>query len=127
MQRYDYYHIYMISRTEPNLHHFKAEFFKALSHPLRLAILDALREGEKSVGQLVAELESDQPAISQQLSILRQRGFLHARKQGTTVFYHPTDPEVYKFLDLGRAIFERQLAQSGVLLAQLREQGRVRP
>lgn len=108
------------------LHAFKAEFFKALSHPLRLAILDALREGEKSVGQLVAELGAEQPAVSQQLSILRQRGFVEPRKDGTVVFYSTTDPDVYAFLDLGRMIFERQLAQTGAVLAQLRKESGVK-
>lgn len=111
---------------ESALHRFKAEFFKALSHPLRLAILDALRTGEKSVGLLVTELETDQPAVSQQLSILRQRGFVQTRKEGTTVFYRSADPDVYTFLDLGRAIFERQLAQPGAVLAEIRQQGKVK-
>lgn len=109
------------------LHRFKAEFFKALSHPLRLAILDALRTGEKSVGTLVDELEADQPAVSQQLSILRQRGFVETRKQGTTVYYRTVDPDVYTFLDLGRAIFERQLAQPWAKLEQIRQEEKVRP
>lgn len=112
--------------AESALHRFKAEFFKALSHPLRLAILDSLRQGEKSVGQLVAELNADQPAVSQQLSILRQRGFVETRKEGTTIFYRTADPEVYVFLDLGRTIFERQLAQSGEMLAQIRREVRPR-
>lgn len=107
---------------ELTLHQFKAEFFKALAHPLRLAILDILRTGEKSVSQLVTELKNEQPAISQQLSILRQRGFVEARKEGTSVYYRTTDSDVYAFLDLGRVIFERQLAQSGRILAQLQRE-----
>jgi DNA-binding transcriptional ArsR family regulator len=104
------------------LHRFKAEFFKALGHLVRLAILDALREGEKSVGRLAEELGLEQPSLSQQLGVLRQRGFVEARKEGTSVHYRTADPDVYAFLDLGRAIFERQLAQSGALLAQIREE-----
>ncbi|WP_027891211.1 ArsR/SmtB family transcription factor [Calidithermus chliarophilus] len=107
------------------LHRFKAEFFKALGHPVRLAVLDALREGEKSVGRLVEELGLEQSSLSQQLGVLRQRGFVEARKEGTSVYYRTADPDVYAFLDLGRAIFERQLAQSGALLAQIREEAGV--
>ncbi|MER3462313.1 MAG: transcriptional regulator, partial [Armatimonadota bacterium] len=66
----------------------------------------------------------EQPSLSQQLSILRQRGFVEVRKEGTSVYYRTADPDVYAFLDLGRAIFERQLAQSGALLAQIREEAR---
>lgn len=102
------------------LHRFKAEFFKALAHPLRLAILDALREGEKSVGRMAEELATDQPSLSQQLSILRRAGLVQTRKDGTTVFYRTADPDVYAFLDLGRVIFERQLEQSGAVLEQIR-------
>jgi DNA-binding transcriptional ArsR family regulator len=43
------------------------------------AVLEALREGEKSVGSLAEELGLEQPSVSQQLSILRQRGFVEPR------------------------------------------------
>lgn len=102
------------------LHKFKSEFFKALGHPVRLAILDALREGELSVGNLCEALELDQSGVSQQLAILRNRGFVDTRREKTVVFYRAADLEVYAFLDLGRAIFERQLQQSGEILEQLR-------
>lgn len=91
------------------LHRFKAEFFKALGNPIRLAILDALRIGERSVGDLYSELQLEQSSVSQQLAVLRQKGFVESRRSGTTVFYKVRDPEVYAFLDLGRSIFERQL------------------
>ena len=106
---------------ESALHRFKAEFFKALGHPVRLAILDALREGEKSVGRLAEELGLEQPSVSQQLGILRQRGFVEARKEGTSVHDRAADPDVYAFLDLGRAIFERQLKTQSDLLFELQE------
>ena len=109
-----------------DLHQFKAEFFKSLGHPLRLAILDALRKGEKSVSRLIEELGMEQSTLSQQLAILRQRGFVDTRKDGTTVYYRVADAEVYAFLDLGRAIFERQLVQSGAVLAQIRKEKVVR-
>ncbi|ADH65033.1 hypothetical protein Mesil_3436 (plasmid) [Allomeiothermus silvanus DSM 9946] len=106
---------------ESPLHRFKAEFFKALGHPVRLAILDALREGEMSVGRLAEELGLEQPSISQQLSVLRQRGFVETRKEGTSIYYRTADPKVYAFLDLGRAIFERQLKTQSDLLSELQE------
>jgi len=104
------------------LHRFKAEFFKALAHPLRLAILDALREGERSVSQLAQELGVEQSTLSQQLALLRQKGFLEARREGNQVFYRTKDPGVYAFLDLGRGIFERQLRENQALLAALTEE-----
>lgn len=103
------------------LHRFKAEFFKALGHPLRLAILDALRGGEKSVSELRELLAVEQSTLSQQLAVLRQRGFVDARREGTQVYYAVRDPEVYAFLDLGRRVFEKQLQAQTELLDALRE------
>ncbi|WP_027881511.1 ArsR/SmtB family transcription factor [Meiothermus rufus] len=103
------------------LHQFKAEFFKALGHPVRLAILDALRQGEQSVSRLAEELGLEQPSVSQQLAVLRQRGLVIARKEGTTVHYRIADPQVYVFLDLGRAIFERHLKSQSNQLSALQE------
>ena len=64
----------------PELSQFKAEFFKALSHPLRIRILDALRKGEVTVGDLTSRLGVEQSTLSQQLAILRNRDFILARK-----------------------------------------------
>lgn len=91
------------------LHRYKAEFFKALAHPLRLAILDFLRGGERSVSSLQRELGVEQSVLSRQLSLLRERGLVEARREGQMVYYRTRDPEVYAFLDLGRRIFERHL------------------
>jgi DNA-binding transcriptional ArsR family regulator len=90
-----------------DLHQFKADFFKALGHPLRLRILDALRSGEQSVSRLQQVLSAEQSALSQQLAVLRQRGFVLSRKEGTATYYRVADSEVYAFLDLGKVLFER--------------------
>ncbi|MFD3006348.1 ArsR/SmtB family transcription factor [Thermus tengchongensis] len=104
------------------LHRYKAEFFKALAHPLRLAILDALREGERSVSSLQRELSVPQSALSRQLALLRERGLVEARRVGQMVYYRPRDPEVYAFLDLGRRIFARHLEAERDRLAALKEE-----
>jgi ArsR family transcriptional regulator len=65
------------------VHRFKAEFFKALAHPARLVILEQLREGEKSVQELQLALGLDQSSVSQQLAVLRNRGIVAARREGT--------------------------------------------
>ena len=102
------------------LHQFKAEFFKVLAHPLRLAILDAVKDGEKSVSMLKAELGVEQSTLSQQLGVLRRRGFVKVRREATLSFYSARDPEVYAFLDMGRRLFERQLQASSQLLERLK-------
>jgi ArsR family transcriptional regulator len=104
------------------VHQFKADFFKTLSHPVRLAILDHLRGGEKSVNELQALLEADQSTISQQLSRLRSGNLVDTRKDGTTVYYSVRDPMIFQLMDVARDIFSRQLVSHQELLQQVSEE-----
>ena len=91
------------------LRHFKAELFKTLSHASRIRILDALRNGEMTVGDIQDELKMEQSSVSQHLAILRSRDFVHSRREGTSVFYSVSDPAIWKLLDIARDIYKRQL------------------
>ena len=101
------------------LHLYKAEFFKTLGHAVRLAILDALRDGPLSVGELQVITGVEQSVLSQHLSKLRSMKFVSSRREKTTIYYHVHDEEVYQFLDLARGIYSRQLGQSKMLLDEL--------
>lgn len=103
----------------PELSHFKAEFFKALAHPLRIRLLDALRHGELGVNELCARLSVEQSTISQQLSILRTRDIVTGRKSGNNVFYSVKDPATFKLLDAAQDIFNNHLVNVKDLLSQL--------
>ena len=107
----------------PELSQFKAEFFKALSHPLRIRILDALRNGEVTVGDLTARLEVEQSTLSQQLAVLRNRDFIVPRKNASNVFYSVSDPAIFRLLDVAREIFNNHLIDVKEMLSQLRETG----
>lgn len=109
-----------------DLQHFKAEFFKALAHPVRIRLLEVLRRGERSVQELQAALRLDQSTVSQQLAILRARQIVTGRKEGTTVRYTVRDARVGKLLDVARAIFNAQLTGSQTMLRALRRE-RLRP
>ena len=101
------------------VHQFKAEFFKTLSHPVRLAILDHLRTGEKSVSELISLLEADQSTISQQLGRLRNGNLVDTRKEGTTVYYSVRDAMIFQLMDVARDIFNNQLVSHHELLQQV--------
>lgn len=90
---------------------FKADLFKALGHPVRIRILELLRDGERSVSDLQAGLAIEMSSVSQQLSVLRARGLVSGRREGTTVFYSVVDPQVFDLLDIARAMFQRQLTE----------------
>ncbi len=91
------------------LREFKAEFFKALAHPIRIHILDALRDGEHSVNELKEILEIEAPNVSQQLAILRNKNLVNTRKEGNNVYYSVRDPAIFELLDVSRKIFNNHL------------------
>jgi DNA-binding transcriptional ArsR family regulator len=101
------------------LSQFKAEFFKALAHPLRIRILDALRDGEVGVNELSVRLTVEQSTLSQQLSILRARNVVIGRKNGTNVYYSVRDPSVFKLLDVAKEIFNNHLIDVKDMLTEL--------
>jgi ArsR family transcriptional regulator len=80
-----------------------------LSHPTRIRILDALREGEMTVGDLQEKLSVEQSTVSQHLSALRSKDLVQGRREGTSVWYMVPDPEIWQLLDIARDIYERQL------------------
>jgi DNA-binding transcriptional ArsR family regulator len=104
------------------LPHFKADFFKALAHPIRIKILEHLRRGELSVTELQERLAIDPSSVSQQLSRLRYKAIVESRKSGTTVYYRVHDPEIFDLLDVARRIFNNQLINSRSTLEQLEEE-----
>ncbi|MHB8648165.1 MAG: ArsR/SmtB family transcription factor [Thermomicrobiales bacterium] len=101
------------------LQRFKADFFKALAHPVRIKILETLRDGGKSVMEMQSILGIDQSSVSQQLSVLRVKGLITADKAGTSVYYRVCDPLLFDLLDVARRMFNNQLTGQQSLLSQL--------
>ncbi len=82
----------------------EALIFKALMHPTRIALLEALREGEQCVCRLEEALDMPQAYISQQLAVLRRVGLVADQRRGLNIFYRLIKPEVLQMIDLARAI-----------------------
>ena len=100
---------------------FKADFFKALSHPLRIAILELLSEGEKSVNDIQAILNKEGSAVSQQLSVLRSKNIVVGTKEGKRVLYSLRDPMIMNLLVVARKIFNNHLIDTISMLGELGE------
>jgi DNA-binding transcriptional ArsR family regulator len=101
------------------LHEAKASLFRVLGHPARVRILELLREGERSVGALQAELGLDSGGTSQHLASLRRIGLVGSRREGTSVYYRVDDARVFDLLEAGRAIIGRRLAEQQSMLREL--------
>jgi DNA-binding transcriptional ArsR family regulator len=112
--------------TLPELKNFKAEFFKALAHPLRISILDALRNGEKTVAEISQQFEIEPAYASQQLAVLRNRNIIMARKSGANVYYSVSDPIIFKLLDVAKEIFNNHLVGVRSMLEEIKTEGRRR-
>lgn len=104
------------------LQQFKAEFFKALAHPLRIRILELLRTGDKFVNELQAELRVDSSVVSQQLALLRNKNIVIGSKDGTKVTYSVRDPLIFELLDITRRIFNNSLNDTITMLQRMEQE-----
>jgi DNA-binding transcriptional ArsR family regulator len=102
-----------------DLRRFKAEFFQALAHPTRIAIMELLRGGELSAGALIERLGVEQANASQHLTVLRNKHIVVNRKAGNQVFYSVRDPLVIQVLDIMKQYFYAQLTQEQAMLSEI--------
>jgi ArsR family transcriptional regulator len=98
----------------------KAEFFKTLAHPARIRVLELLREGDRSVAELIPGVGLEPSHLSQQLGVLRRANVVHSRKEGATVVYSVTDPRIFRLLELAKKILTTSLGETQDLLAELK-------
>jgi DNA-binding transcriptional ArsR family regulator len=110
-----------------SIHRVKAEFFRLLGHPVRVRVLELLRQGERSVGELQVALDMESSGTSQHLSAMRRAGLLVARRQGTSVYYRVRDPRIFQMLEIARQILTSQLEETRALLDDLNAAPTVAP
>lgn len=87
-----------------------ANVCKGLGDPKRLLLIDALRDGERSVSEMCDELDLPQTNASQHLAVLRDKGLVRSRKDGQRVFYSLTSPKIIVAVDLLRDVMAEQQA-----------------
>lgn len=98
---------------------FKAQVFQALAHPTRIAVVEALRDGEMTAGALQAHLQVEQANLSQHLAVLRARQIVVSRKAGNQVYYSLRDPVLIQVLDLLKQYFNAHLSETAALLDEM--------
>jgi DNA-binding transcriptional ArsR family regulator len=109
-----------------DLQAFKARFFKALAHPIRIRIIELLAERDRTVQELQVTLPLDQSSVSQHLAVLRANQVVAARKEGVAVRYALRDPLVSDLLGVARRIFSNQLVGTQDMLRALKREDRRR-
>ena len=95
--------------TRLQLFKMQADICKTMADPKRLMIVHELREGELSVGELASRLELPQANISQHLSLMRKRGIVTTRRDGTTIFYSLASRKIAEACDIVQCVLAEQL------------------
>ena len=104
-----------------SLRRFKAEVFRVLAHPTRIHVIETLRTGELSVGQILARVKVEPANLSQHLSVLRSKHLVVTRKAANQVLYTLRDPLLIEVLDAMRKYFQRHFEDAIFLLEELQE------
>jgi len=97
----------------------QAEIAKAVAHPLRVAAIDFLKDGEKCVCEIAEHLGSERSNVSRHLAVMVGAGVLSCRKDGLKVFYKLRTPCVAEFLSCVTRILKQQAKENEKLLASL--------
>ena len=95
---------------DPERYRLHAEVCRVLTDPKRLMLLDVLRDGEHSVGDLAEELGCSLANASQHLAVLRSAGLVDTRRSGTTILYSLAEPDLIQACDVIHRIVGRRLA-----------------
>jgi len=122
---YSQFRIYYIHMSDA-LRRFKSEIFQGLANPTRIAIVEFLREGELSAGQLIEKLGIEQANASQHLAVLRGKQIVVSRKVGNQVYYSIRDHALIEVLDILRRYFYSQLTSAVDMLKEAARERRPR-
>ncbi|WP_406194175.1 metalloregulator ArsR/SmtB family transcription factor [Kitasatospora sp. NBC_01560] len=105
------------------LYQAKAEFFRTLGHPVRIRVLELLQDGPRPVRELLAEIGIEPSSLSQQLAVLRRTQLVAATREGNTVVYGLSTPDVAELLRAARRILTDLITDQGALLTELSAPG----
>lgn len=97
----------------------KADFLRVLSHPVRLQVIEFLKNGESNVGSIANVLRIPQSSLSRHLMSLKEAGILKSRQQGTTIFYGIEDPDIFQILRPIAEMLRKKIKKTGIVLSSL--------
>ncbi len=98
-----------MTQTDPDILELHARVCKTMAHPIRLALLDALRDGERTVGDLAEAVGITHSLASQHLAVLRNQGLLLTRRMRSEVYYSVGYPKMIQACDLLREVLFEHL------------------
>jgi len=107
------------TKNDDRIYHLHAAVCKALAHPVRMKVLDLLRNGEECVCRLAPQVGVTESKLSQLLAALRRAGLVDTRRDGHVIYYRVRDERVFEVIDRMREILADQIAHIEDLSAAL--------
>lgn len=101
---------------DKRIYELHADVCKTLANAKRLEILNALRDKEMTVSELVERIGALKANISQHLAVMRQKGILATRRDGVNIYYRIANPKVIQACDIMREVLFEQLKENGKLM-----------
>ncbi|MBM4019386.1 MAG: winged helix-turn-helix transcriptional regulator [Planctomycetes bacterium] len=108
-----------MDKQTKRLYRLKADLVAAAGHPIRLAIIDYLKDGERCVCDIAAHADSERSNVSRHLSVMLKAGIVDCRKQGLRVMYSLKTPCILGFLSCVSDALRERLHQDSALLKRL--------
>lgn len=108
-------------RREKSVYEMQAEICKILSSPKRIEIISALKDGEKTVTELVDILETPKANVSQHLAVMRLKGILKSRRDGVNIYYRIANPKVIQACVLMKEVLSELLIERGKIADWVRK------
>ena len=105
--------------ADDRVYQLHAAVCRAIGHPVRMKVLDLLREGEECVCRLAPQVGVTESNLSQLLAVLRRTGIVETRREGHSIYYRVSDPRIFEIIDRMRMILAGQLARAENLAAVL--------
>ena len=110
----------MAAESDKLIYEMHAQVCSVFSNAKRLEIINVLREGEKTVGELAKAMGLSKANVSQQLAILRDKGILITRREGQRIYYRLAYPKMLRAYDLLREVLLERLEKQGVMARRFR-------
>ena len=109
----------MLSKRKQLLFEKQAEIAKAIAHPLRIAVVNFLKDGEQCVCDIAEHIGSERSNVSRHLSVMLNAGLLEYRKEGLKVIYKLKTPCILEFFSCVSRVLKQQVKEDERLLAAL--------
>ncbi len=108
----------MIMDNKRTIFDMQADVCKTIANPKRLEIIHSLKDGEKTVTELVEILGVPKANVSQHLAVMRTKGVLSNRRDGVNIFYRISNPKVVQACSLMKEVLTEQMRERSRLLAK---------